>query len=333
MPSPAAARLLQRFPRRLLAAATPVLVAAATVAGCGSSTAATGTTAAALTPVTVAVVPLADAVPVYIAQQDGYFKRVGLNVTIKVTAQSTAATADMVHGSVDVIASANYVNFFAGQAKGTLNIKVLAAGTACGTGTEAVLALPGLGIATPAGLAGKSIAVNIDPNIQTLTINRQLQADGVSAASVHYVVIPFARMTEALKAHQVDAISEVEPFLSQAEVSADAQVVLQQCTGPTGGIPLDGYISAAAWAAAHPATARAFQHAIEQAQAVAATNRAVVEKLLPTYMPITKQIASIVNLNTYETSLDAVPLQRVADLMQKGGMLARPFNVSPLLFR
>lgn len=332
MSSPAAARPLQRSPRRLLAAATPFLLAAAATAGCGSATAAKSTTAA-LTPVTVAVVPLADAVPVYIAQRDGYFKRAGLNVTIKVTAQSTAATADMVHGAVDVIASANYVNFFQAQAKGTLNIRVVAANTACGTGTEDVLALPTSGIITPAGLAGKTIAVNIAPNIQTLTINRQLQADGVNPASVHYVVIPFAHMTEALKARQVDAISAVEPFLSQAEVSANAESVLKQCTGPTVSIPLDGYIASAAWTSAHPATARAFQHAIEQAQAVAATNRAVVEKLLPTYMHISRTIAALVNLNTYETSLDPVPLQRVADLMQKGGMLARPLNVSPLLFR
>ena len=331
MSSPAAARPLHRSPRRLLAAAAAFLLAAVT-AGCGSAIAAKSTTAA-LTPVTVAVVPLADAVPVYIAQEDGYFKRAGLDVTIKVTAQSTAATADMVHGSVNVIASANYVNFFAGQAKGTLNIKVLAAGTACGTGTEDVMALPTSGITKPADLAGKTIAVNIAPNIQTLTINRQLHADGVNPASVHYVVIPFAHMTEALKAHQVDAISAVEPFLSQAEVSAGAQIVLQQCTGPTVDIPLDGYIATATWTSAHPATARAFQHAIEQAQAVAATNRAVVEKLLPSFMPITKQIASTVNLNTYETSLDPVPLQRVANLMQKGGMLARALNVSPLLFR
>lgn len=146
-------------------------------------------------------------------------------------------------------------------------------------------------------------------------------------------MIPFAHMAEALKAHQVAAISEVEPFLSQAEVSAEAQVVLQQCTGPTAGISLDGYISTTAWANAHPVTAGAFQRAIEQAQGIAATNRATVEKLLASFMPITKQIAALVNLNTYSTGLDSDPLQRVVNLMAEGGMLARPFNVSPLLFQ
>ena len=126
-------------------------------------------------------------------------------------------------------------------------------------------------ITSPAGLAGKTIAVNVSPNIQTLTITRQLQANGVPTAGVRYVVIPFADMTAALKAHRVDAISEVEPFLSSTEDALGAQPVLQQCTGPTAGIPLGGYITTAAWAAGHPAAARAFARAVEQGQALAAS--------------------------------------------------------------
>lgn len=67
----------------------------------------------------------------------------------------------------------------------------------------------------------------------------------------------------------------------------------------------------------------------------------MLEKLLSSSMPITKQIAAIVNLNTYATDRteeiirdgrtgpDGDPLQRVVNLMAEGVMLARPFNVSP----
>ena len=58
-----------------------------------------------------------------------------------------------------------------------------------------------------------------------------------------------------------------------------------------------------------------------------------VEKALPAYMPISKNIAALVNLNTFPTSADPVQLQRVADLMQMGGMLAKPLNVAPLVSR
>lgn len=199
-----------------------------------------------------------------LAVQRGYFTCAGPDVTYAITPQSTAAAADLVHGSVNVIAAANYVSFLAAQAHGTLNIRILAANSQCGTDTQAVLVRRASGITKPSDLAGKTIAVNVSPNIQTLTVPRQLQANGVPTAGVRYLVIPFADMAAALVTHRVDTISEVEPFLTQAEVSMGAQAVLPQCTGPTAGIPLGGYRTTAAWATAHPAAARAFARAVEQ---------------------------------------------------------------------
>jgi hypothetical protein len=50
-------------------------------------------------------------------------------------------------------------------------------------------------------------------------------------------------------------------------------------------------------------------------------------------MPVSRQIAALVNLNTFPSDLDAVHLQRVADLMLAGGVSSKPFDVSGLLFR
>jgi NitT/TauT family transport system substrate-binding protein len=93
------------------------------------------------------------------------------------------------------------------------------------------------------------------------------------------------------------------------------------------------YLTTAAWADAHPATARAFAHAVEQGQALAASDRGAVEHILPSYMRISKDIAALVNLNTYPTTANPVQLQRVANLMAEGGMLHAPLNVAPLVFR
>ena len=320
-------------PIRRALAALVTLTAAAAAAACGTSTAPAQPGTPTATHVAVAVVPITDAAPFILAVQRGYFTRAGLHVTYTLTPQSTAAAADLVHGTVNVIAAANYVSFLSAQAHGAMNIRILAANSQCGTNTQAVLALPGSGITKPADLAGKTIAVNVAPNIQTLTITRQLQADGVATAGVRFVAIPFADMATALNAHRVAAISEVEPFLTQNEVSLGAQPVLQQCTGPTAGIPLGGYLTTAAWADTHPAAARAFQHAIEEGQALAATNRATVEKVLPAYMHITKGTAALVDLNTFPVTADPKVLQRVADLMQEGGMLTKPLNVAPLVIK
>ncbi len=128
------------------------------------------------------------------------------------------------------------------------------------------------------------------------------------------------------------AASLVEPFLSQAEASLGANAILRQCQGPTANLPLSGYFATAAWTDRYPATARAFARALERAQVLADDDRAAVEKILPSYIRITKQITALVNLNAYPTSLDPVLIQRVADLMQQRGLLTKPLTVGPLLF-
>jgi NitT/TauT family transport system substrate-binding protein len=113
----------------------------AAIGACG--TGAASTKPGSFESVSVAVVPITDAAPFMLAVQRGYFARAGLRVTYTITPQSTAAAADLVHGSVDVIASANYVSFLAAQAHGALDIRILAANSQCGTNTQAVLRLPG----------------------------------------------------------------------------------------------------------------------------------------------------------------------------------------------
>jgi NitT/TauT family transport system substrate-binding protein len=108
---------------------------------------------------------------------------------------------------VDIITGANYVSFFRAQAKGIISLKILADDEDCLPGTHVVLALPHSGITTPAGLAGKTIAVNLLNDVQTMMTDETLKAGAVNTLP-HYVAIPFADMPAALARHQVQAIYE-----------------------------------------------------------------------------------------------------------------------------
>jgi NitT/TauT family transport system substrate-binding protein len=284
-----------------------------------------------MTSITVGALPIVDDVALYLAQKEGYFEQAGLHVTIKPVAQSTAAIPDMKSGSIDIIAGANYASFFQADATGAFKPMIVADAIACQQDNDDILALPSSGIKSPADLAGKTIAVNLTHNIQTLMISTVLRADNVNPASVHYVAIPFPKMISALKAHKVDAISPVEPFITQAELQAGAETVLSECTGPTADFPLSGYIASQSWAEKYPSTARAFQSAIERAQALADSDRAAVEQILPTYSKISPEEAAIINLGEFPTTLDATHLQRAANLMYTGGLLHAQLNVNSLL--
>jgi NitT/TauT family transport system substrate-binding protein len=318
-------------------AAVAGLAVALLAAACGSSSGSPGPgspsgTTVEQSHIVVGALPIIDDAPLYLAVKNGYFKQAGLTVTIAPVTQSTQAIPDMLHGTVAVVAGANYVSFFEAQAKGAVQFKVLVEGVTCKPDTFAIAALPSSGIKTPANLAGKKIAVNLTNNIQTLTANAVLKADGVDPSKVTYVVVPFSQMAAALTAHRVDAISAVQPFLTGAEASDGAKTVVSSCTGPAASEPMSGYLATQSWAQQNPKTARAFQTAMLKAQAYANANPQAVKNILPTYIKISAQAASHITLGDFPSTLDPSQLQQILTLMKNGGLSAGSLSASSLLF-
>jgi NitT/TauT family transport system substrate-binding protein len=325
---------------RLTLTVVSALSLAVLTAACGSSGSsssggsasapATGSSTA-TTSIVVGSLPVIDTAGLQVAIKEGFFTQAGLNVTVESVTQSTAAIPDLLHGSIDVIGGGNYVSFFEAQANGTFPVQILAPADDCTADTYGVVAMPSSGITKPAELAGKTIAVNLTQNVQTLTTSAVLAADGVNASSLHFVQIPFPDMGAALQANRVDAISAVEPFLSAA-LAAGGKLVTSTCTGAMANFPLSGYVTTKSWVQQHPTAARAFQQAIEKGNAYADAHPSVVRALLPTYTSITAKAAAVMPLTSYPDSLTTASLQRIATLMRAGG-LATPSDVASLLFQ
>lgn len=333
-----------RSPRlgRISLTATAGLAVALLAVGCSSSgspkssdsgSASPSTAKLEQTSITVGALPVVDSAGLFLAQKLGYFKQEGLTVKITTVTQSTQAIPDMLHGTIAVIAGANYVSFIEAQAKGTAQFKVLAEGVTCKPNTFGIAALPSSGIKSAKDLAGKTVAVNLTDNIQTLSLNAVLKADGVNPSKVKYVVVPFPNMISALKAKQVAAISAVEPFLGGAMAADGAKQVVSSCDGPVANLPMSGYIATADWAQKNPNTARAFQTALLKAQAYASQNPSAVKSIIPTYSKVTAQQAAALPLNNYPSSLDPAQLTKVLSLMKSGGLSTGSATASSLLFK
>jgi NitT/TauT family transport system substrate-binding protein len=303
---------------------TPSASASSTASGTSSPS---SSSTAAMTSIVVGALPVLDTAGLQVAIKEGFFTQAGLNVTVKSVAQSTVAIPDLLHGSIDVIGGGNYVSFLEAQANGAFPVQFLAPAVDCTASDYGVVALPSSGITTASGLAGKTVAVNLTKNIQTLTTDAVLKSEGVGAVS--YVQIPFPDMVSALKAGRVSAISVVEPFLAAA-LKAGGKLVASTCTGPTADFPMSGYITTQTWSQQHPAAAAAFQKALEEGNAYADAHPSVVRSVLPSYTSLTAQAAATVPLGTYPSSLTTASLQRITTLMKAAG-LATPSNVSSLL--
>lgn len=325
-----------RMRSALSALAASVLFA--TLAGCGAlggsdapPEGGTGGGAGGLeqTSLQVGVLPIVDVAALHRANTAGYFQQEGLTVELIQIQGGAVAVPQLVSGDLDMTWS-NWTALFQAQAQGVGDFKLINAGYEAGPNTFLIMTPPGSAIRTPQDLAGKRIAVNTFRNIVELTARSALVTNGVDPNGVQFVDIPFPDMIPALQNGQIDAAVLLEPFITQAATGFGAVSVLDAASGPTDGIPIAGVGVTAGFAEENPNTVAAFQRALDKAQADLA-DRSVVEETLPTYSSITADTASLLNLGTWPTSLDATRLQRVADLMREFGVLTEPLDVAPMI--
>ncbi len=314
---------------RLFAACTVVAVSAL-AAACGSSAGASNRLRLEKPDLTVAVVPATSVAGLYIAEQRGYFSAAGLHVKIVPVASGVNALPDLVNGSVD-IDEGQWTSDLAAEASGAAHLRVLAPGNSGGTALEEVVTAPRSPITTVDQLRGKTIAVNALKGLAVLLTSNVLNSHGIPASAVHFVVIPFPYMAQALAAHRVDAAFIPEPFLSAAEIGHGMQPLFDIDQGAATDFPIAGYAVTQTWATAYPKTAAAFTRALARGQQVAATSRAAVEQALGSALHLSKQTAAVMALGSYPLTMTTSDLQRVAVLMQDNGLLSSSVNTVTLV--
>jgi NitT/TauT family transport system substrate-binding protein len=317
-----------RFP----AVAVTCLLASFLAVACGSAKSTDSGTLEKST-ITVASLPLLDAAALHIAQEQKFFAAEGLTVKIEPVAQSLAALPALKNGQVDVIAGANYVTFLQAYQQGTLKLKIIADGAAVAPGFMQLLVLGDSPVKQVSDLAGKTVAVNILNNIQSLTFNEILKAGHVDPATVKYRAVQFPLMDKALANHDVDAVLTAEPFGTVIQQKLKARMVVDAGAAPNAGLPVSGYVSTDDFVTKDPKTAAAFQRAIQKAQALAAGDRKVVERVLPGYAKVDAATAAKLDLPAYPTAADPAGLQRLSDLMVQQGLLKTPIDAQSVTWR
>ncbi|WP_051467862.1 ABC transporter substrate-binding protein [Actinomadura oligospora] len=319
--------------RRLTAAVAGFALAGSSLAACGGDdNDAKGKGLEHGGKITVASLPLVDGAALYIAQSKKYFEAEGLKVTVKPVQQSILAMPALKKGDVDVIAGANYVSFLQANDQGALHLKILSEGATLTSNMMNVVVKSNSPIKEPKDLEGKTVAVNIPQNIQSLTLDAILRSKNVDPTKVKYVKVAFPTMAQTLDKGDVDAAHMVEPFLSDAQKSNGDRVVVDGGSEPVKDMPISGYVSTQEFVSKNPKVAAAFQRAILKAQAIAASDRKQVEQVLPGYAHIPPQVAPVITLPGYPTSNNETRLQRVVDLMTAAKLLKQKPDIKSLLF-
>jgi len=323
--------------RNLSLVLAAVLVAAVASACSSSPTSKAQDSSAAqgpgLTTVTVDVLDIPDVVALRIAQDKGFFKQQGLNV--KVT--YVASTADALEGFL-----AHTVDFSLENYVGAMDQEISPAHPQFEYIADANQATPnGWVVMVPknskitslAELKGKTIAFPAPGwNIGSLSLDAQLRGYGLGPDSYKVDPMAFPDMLAPMARGEIDAAFATQPFITIMEAKLGAHPLADLMTGELANFPVAGWATDQWYLQRYPKTVAAFQRAILEGQQVAATNQATIRATLPEYIKtLTPQIANVMPLGAYNTTISLTRLQRVADVLEQFGVLPSNFNVSSMV--
>ncbi|MPY77226.1 MAG: ABC transporter substrate-binding protein [Actinophytocola sp.] len=276
----------------------------------------------------VAVTRAIDTAPLRIAVKRKMFRSSGLTVTLVEQHTQRRALKALWAGDVDVAFTGN-VPVLKAAANGA-DIQLQGEAYIAGPSTMGLVTLPGTGYDDPAAKAAPRIAVDHIDGLGTLTTRSRMATEGVDPAAIEFTAMPFDGMMAALSAREIDAAWLTEPDISRAQQEYGARIVTDTARGAMLDFPMSSYVAEADRAAKYPTTFAVFRDVLTEAQQLA-EDPTEVRDILGTFSSLDKTAVALVALGTFPTSLNAVRLQRVADLMHEGEIVRKRIDVSSLV--
>jgi NitT/TauT family transport system substrate-binding protein len=310
------------------------LTCAVLAAGCGGGDEGGGGDASGgMTKVKVGVLPIANAAPLYVADEQGFFRDEGIEIEPQV-AQSGNELATALVANESQFAFLGYVPVITARSKG-LPLKMIA-NADNGAETEKdewqiIMSGKDSDVREPADLAGKTLALNALKGVGEVAVKAALDAESVDPDSVKLTEIPFPEMPAALEKGRVDAIWAPEPFLSQV-LGQGGHEVLAPYLSLAPLFPNGGYATSDKYLAENEKVVEGFTRAINKGLEYASQNPDAARKAITTFTKIPPDVVGKIRLPLWPAEIDKAQLEDLIGYTQKYGVIDKPVPVDELVW-
>ena len=218
-------------------------------------------------PVTLklAVLPIIDTLPLYVAQQQGFFANHGVEVELVPVASAPERVQLVAAGQVDGTINETLAVMLFNKGTTTMQAVRYALRPAEGYGHFFILASGASGITTPSGLKGVEIGVSQGTIIEYVT-ERLLAANGLSADEIITIPVPKIPDRMALLASGELSAATLPDPLGALAVQSGAVIVLDDSAHPEYGFSIYSFRKEVI--DAHPEAIQGFLAAIDEAIAL-----------------------------------------------------------------
>lgn len=292
---------------------------------------ASGACAQGVTRVSIGYTASTDSVGLFVAQEQGFFKNHGLDVTLQQISLNSLLPAALQSDSVQIAGPS--VSVVLQAVENGLDLVAIAGGasTSHDATNYAALVRAGASITRAQDLAGKRVGVpGLGATLHILTL-AWLSGKGIDPGTVTFVEVPFSQMGDLLRAGTVDAVMSADPMTARILSTGSGNLLAYFLKDVPEGLPTSAYSTTRVWARAHPKAVDDFRAALQQAADFAATHGDLARAAVARYIKFPPEILAATWLPRIIVPLTPDRLEWWASVMLKQGLLTRPPEVSALL--
>ena len=318
---------MQKIKRRFATMALALPMALALGLGAASAQAQT-------TKITVGYVAIPDLMPLYVAKEQGFFDKRGLDVTLQTIPINPNIPPALQSDSIQIGTVTPSVLMQA--ADSGLALKVIAGGsvlTAEGK-TPSILVRKGVDIKTPQDFVGKRVGVAGFGATLHVLFRKWLADKGVDPKKVNFVEVALPQTLDVMRGGTIDATVPAEPFgarIVQAGVAVPYAYVSDDF--PAAGVLPIVYGSTAGWLQKNPAAAKAFREALDEAIAFHARNPEASRAAMGKYLRLPPEVLATLPVPRLSTTVSESQLRFWIDAMQSQSMLKTSLNAADFVVR
>ena len=282
--------------------------------------------ARAAAPITVGCAVAGEFLPMFIAVDEGFFARRGLEVKPQALSLLSLAPAALVSDSMQIAATNAPVLLQA--AAGGMDL-VVVSGTSRHTSaneTVSLVARTGSGIQAAADLKGRRVGIPGLGASYDLLFHRWLEVKGVDPEQVTYIEAAAPQMRDLLRGGQLDAVAVLEPIRSRIVEDGTGYRVSDFVIELGPDILAAFWTSTRAWAVAHPQEVAAFRGGIGDGIAFLKQNKARAEEIELKYSKSVSRVRLELTQEVRPADLDFFQ-----DIMLKRGVMTEKVDTAKLL--
>jgi NitT/TauT family transport system substrate-binding protein len=280
----------------------------------------------------VGSIPIAGNVALYCAMDYGGLAPEGIEIQSTDFQSGTRIVEALAGGSLDIGLSATLSVLQAVQQGLDLVIVAPASFKAADNRapTSALVARKDAGIAGPAQLRGKTIAVNSLRSLDYLIAAEYLSRGGVSPRDVTWQELSYPHIVPALDNARVDAAFVAEPFLSILR-NGNRVTVLSTALDIIPGSSTASYTTLRSWTQSRPAVLEAFLRGLRRGIDVCERDPQKMRNALVKHTGVKPALAQQIGLPVLRPTLREADLLPLMELARRHGLLVRDVDIERLL--